>query len=380
MERKTIHFIGKISMESNDLIERLNEIDLTNPYSMVAAEKKSFLLSLMHDLISFHYENCSSYRNFTTLFPNFHKNPKNLYEMPALPVRMFKQHDLLSMDRSLIFKTLNSSGTSGQSVSRIYLDAVTAKRQSKILSAITKNFIGESRLPMVIIDSNELFKDRTKLNARAAGILGYSVFGRKHFYCLDKDLTLLAEDLAVFLEKHNNGPILIFGFTFIIWQSLLQQAIKKNLKFNFGSQSILIHGGGWKKLEDQKVSNLAFKQSLKENLGISQVHNYYGMVEQVGSVFMECDHGYLHCPNYADVIIRNPLDLQVAPHNKEGVIQVLSVLPVSYPGHSLLTEDLGTVHGEDDCACGRKGKYFTVSGRLPMAELRGCSDTRVTKL
>ena len=60
---------------------------------------------------------------------------------------------------------------------------------------------------------------------------------------------------------------------------------------------------------------------------------------------------------------------------KPGIIQVLSVLPGSYPGHSLLTEDEGTLLGEDDCPCGRFGKYFKVSGRIRNAEIRGCSDT-----
>jgi hypothetical protein len=32
--------------------------------------------------------------------------------------------------------------------------------------------------------------------------------------------------------------------------------------------------------------------------------------------------------------------------------------------------------GEDDCKCGRNGKYFTVFGRMKGAEARGCSDTR----
>jgi hypothetical protein len=31
--------------------------------------------------------------------------------------------------------------------------------------------------------------------------------------------------------------------------------------------------------------------------------------------------------------------------------------------------------GEDDCSCGRLGKYFQVHGRLAKAEVRGCSDT-----
>ena len=364
-------------MKLNNLTKTLDALDLDHPYRMEAIEKNRFLTNILSELTIFHSENCLGYQRFYNLFNNSNGSLNTLDEIPALPVRMFKLHDLVSLDPTQIFKTLNSSGTSGQSVSKIYLDAATAKRQSKILSSITKNFIGNSRIPMVIVDSDELFKDRSKLNARAAGILGYSVFGRNHFYCLDKNLHLLVSELDNFLKTHNHGPILIFGFTFIVWQSLLQFAIKNNIKFDFGSNSILIHGGGWKKLEDQKVSNDIFKQQLKDQVGISRVHNYYGMVEQVGSVFMECDYGYLNCPDYADVIIRNPLTLEVSHKNEEGVIQVLSILPISYPGHSLLTEDLGTIHGEDDCSCGRKGKYFSVSGRLPMAELRGCSDTRV---
>ena len=115
---------------------------------------------------------------------------------------------------------------------------------------------------------------------------------------------------------------------------------------------------------------------MREVFGLEHVHNYYGMVEQVGSVFFECEHGHLHAPAYADVIVRDQTDLSPAPCGEPGLIQVLSMLPRSYPGHSLLTEDLGVLHGEDDCPCGRLGKYFSVLGRIKNVEVRGCSDTR----
>ena len=98
------------------------------------------------------------------------------------------------------------------------------------------------------------------------------------------------------------------------------------------------------------------------------------MVEQPGSIFTECDIGdRLHCSKFSDIIIRDS-QLNKLPHNKKGIIQVLSLLPESYPGHNLITEDLGEILGEDDCPCGRKGKYFIVHGRIPRAEVRGCSD------
>lgn len=85
--------------------------------------------------------------------------------------------------------------------------------------------------------------------------------------------------------------------------------------------------------------------------------------------------GHLHASIWSDVIVRRPADYGVCAVGEEGVLEVLSLLPESYPGHALLTEDMGVLLGEDDCPCGRLGKYFSITGRVPKAEVRGCSDT-----
>ena len=59
-----------------------------------------------------------------------------------------------------------------------------------------------------------------------------------------------------------------------------------------------------------------------------------------------------------------------------GILQLISPLATSYPGHNILSEDSGAIIGEDDCKCGLKGKYFLVHGRVKEAEIRGCSDIR----
>ena len=94
---------------------------------------------------------------------------------------------------------------------------------------------------------------------------------------------------------------------------------------------------------------------------------------------MECECGHLHTSVFSDVLIRRPHDFSLAEKGEEGIIEVVSVLPESYPGHVLLTEDKGVILGEDDCPCGRKGKYFRIIGRLQNAEIRGCSDTYEAK-
>ena len=48
------------------------------------------------------------------------------------------------------------------------------------------------------------------------------------------------------------------------------------------------------KLENERVSNDSFKARIQRLTGCSRVHNYYGMVEQTGTIFIECDHGNMH--------------------------------------------------------------------------------------
>ena len=138
---------------------------------------------------------------------------------------------------------------------------------------------------------------------------------------------------------------------------------------------IWIHGGCWKKLQNEAVSTEAFREGLKQICGIEKVYNYYGMVEQTGSIFMECEEGHLHVSQFSDILFRRSRDFSVCDVGEEGMVQVMSVLPHSYPGHSLLTEDAGVLLGEDDCPCGRNGKYFRITGRIRHAAIRGCSDT-----
>jgi len=351
--------------------------DLNEPYGLARNDKRQQLLRTLNELTAWHAQKCEPYgRMVKALFPD-RSAVDEIETLPFLPVRLFKTLDLRSVAEKEVAKTLTSSGTTGQAVSRIYLDRETAVRQTRVLSAIVADFLGTKRMPMVVVDSSDLLKDRSRFNARAAGILGFSVFGRLHHYCLDSQLQLQMGPLQSFLEDHTDEPILLFGFTFVVWQGLYKGLLERNLRIDFGPGSTLIHGGGWKRLTDQQVSNADFKRCLRTQAGIERVFNYYGMVEQVGSIFMECGHGHLHSPVFADVVVRDPTTLEALPFGKAGALQVLSALPLSYPGHSLLTEDMGVVHGEDDCLCGRKGRYFSVLGRLPQAEARGCSDTRV---
>lgn len=344
------------------------------PYSMDATIKAHDLGAALAELTRWHQAQCPKYRRILELTGQDRKQINGMEDVPFIPVRLFKEMELLSVDQNQVFKTMTSSGTSGQQVSRIYLDRDTAAFQGKVLTRLMSDLLGKKRLPMLIIDSPAVLRDRQSFSARGAGILGFSLFGQDVTYALDEDLNLDIPNIEAFLARHSGQDIFLFGFTFMIWLYFCQALHTQDIQFLI-ERGILLHGGGWKKLQDQSVTNDHFCQVLAEQTGIRRVINYYGMVEQTGSIYLQCEQGHLHAPIFSDIVIRDPVDFHPLGIGQTGLIETLSLIPLSYPGHALLTEDMGRLEGEDDCTCGRLGKYFTVTGRLPKAEIRGCSDT-----
>ncbi len=355
-----------------------DEILAIPPYSMDKTEKHEFLTGILKALSFHHYEKCQEYRKIIDGLGVDLSGLKSYYDIPFLPVRLFKEYDLRSVDSDQIAKTMTSSGTTGQQVSKIYLDREVSANQTKTLTKIVSSYMGNTRLPMIILDTSAIVKNRAMFSARGAGILGFQMFGRDKIYALDENMQLDVQGLTEFLEKHKNEELFLFGFTFMIWQHFYEELKKSSYRPDL-SRGTLIHGGGWKKLADKRVSPEEFKKALNEVCGISRVYDYYGMVEQTGTIYMECECGHLHSSIFSDVIVRRPSDFSPCHFGEKGLIEVVSVLPKSYPGHALLTEDEGVILGEDDCPCGRKGKYFSVIGRIKNAEIRGCSDTYATK-
>lgn len=338
------------------------------PYSVPQPEKERLLLQGLQELTDFHYANCPPYARIIDKAWSGPKTYARLADIPYLPVSIFKKLELATTKTPSL--VMQSSGTTGQTPSRIVIDNETASRQTAALIATFRNILGERRMPFLVIDTKDVVK-MTDMTARGAGVLGMMKFGAKTTFALDSALEVQFDTIRQFLKDNGGAPFLIFGFTFLVWIKLYQSFADGELDL---SNAILVHSGGWKKLEAEKVSNDEFRAAMLRRFGMKNIYNFYGFVEQIGSVFIEGSDGLLYPPNFTDVIIRRPDTWEPAEIGEEGVIQVVSLLPRSYPGHSVLTEDKGTIVTVDAGAGGRLGKAIRVSGRVPKAELRGCSD------
>ena len=127
------------------ILDELYEID---PYGLPNDEKEKLLFSGLKDLTEHHREKCPDYADILRVQNYDPDSLKTTSDIPFIPVRLFKEYELLSTDRSEIVKIMTSSGTSGQAVSKIFLDRNNTKDQTKTLASIITSFIGKQRLPL----------------------------------------------------------------------------------------------------------------------------------------------------------------------------------------------------------------------------------------
>ena len=232
--------------------ETFKDIDL---YNFKNTEKNKIFINLIKKLTIHHFKKCQKYNSILKSTKFKIGNISSIYDVPYLPVRLFKSFELRSIKKKNIFKILRSSGTTGQITSKIYLDKTNAINQVKVLNKITSEVLGKKRMPMLIIDTEAILKDKSKISARTAAINGFSIFGKNHTFALDEKMNLQIDNVKSFLEKYKNEKVFVFGFTYIIWAYFYETIRKNNLKINMDN-CILVHGGGWKKLNTKMIPQI----------------------------------------------------------------------------------------------------------------------------
>ena len=348
------------------------------PYSLEDKEKNKVILPILKNQIV-KAQNNKNIKNFFVKQNITVLDIKCLEDIPPLPVQMFKYFDLETCPEEEIHKILQSSGTTSSKRSRVPLNKLTAMNQTKALKSILSDYLGKKRRIFLVIDHEGMNRSLDSFSARTAGIRGLSIYSKKTFYLLVEEEGELKLNLPVIrdlIENYSDYEVYVFGFTYIIWSVFYEQIIRENIKLKF-KDIIIFHSGGWKKLKDRQVSKEIFSKSIGElfNTYPKNVLDFYGMAEQTGIIFVDCEYGNKHVPIFSQVIIRNTQTLQTCGINEPGMIEVMSILADSYYGQAVLTEDMGYLVGVDDCPCGRKGRYFRFKSRVEKAEARGCGDT-----
>ncbi len=365
--------------------DKVEALLLIPPYSQPPEERQAGLLEILKEELDYACQRHAGYRNYLEHWPSNYRSATQVADLPFLPVRILKANPPLSLvDRDEIKRTLSSSATTSQLPSRVVLDSATARRMTKGIVTIVRDFIGPARRPYLVVDTPDFRGGASALGARGAAIQGLQPFATETTCCLSLDdrgdLKLDLDRLREFAKRREDCEVLVYGLTYILWNHLVKPLMAEGTSLNLPKARIL-HSGGWKRLQDQAVEKEVFNQQLAQALGCTTDHiiDFYGMVETVGVIYPDCPEGNKHGPVFGDVIVRNPLTLEPVAAGEHGMVQVCSVLPTSFPGHLLLTEDWAQVIAYDGCPCGRRGISFRFAGRIPKTELRGCGNLQINR-
>ena len=259
----------------SELEERINHLLAVPPYGASPEVRLPALLELLKDEVEYACSRNFRFRNYVRHWPIEPRAARKVADLPHLPVSLLKaQPPFALVPPHEIKKTLTSSSTTGQMPSRIALDSPTARRMTKGVAAIAQDFLGVNRRPYLVIDVPGSVGQGLEMGARGAAIQGLKPFATEVTYCLRPDssggLTLERDKLLEFAAAHCDSPVLVYGFTYILWQYLVKPLIADPVSLGMPNVHIL-HSGGWKLLQDEVVDKKTFSNELARVFGCSTI-------------------------------------------------------------------------------------------------------------
>ncbi|MBM4000067.1 MAG: acyl-protein synthetase [Planctomycetes bacterium] len=349
----------------------------TRPYALVPPRKKAHLLESLIQVQEFHAVRCGPYGRLLSEWRRRCPSPSEVSDLPYLPVTVFKDGVLRSASDDAM--QLNSSATTSDRSSMVFADRETRIRQTTSANAILRDFVGYERRPYLVFDVEATVRGGAAMSARGAAILGLAHLSSEIYFVMRQEGERIRIDRAALrraIDAVSGRPFLAYGFTHVLYSA--HQELREDGPWSWTAHpgSYVLHSGGWKRLQAIAVDKSRFNAIIGGVWGLADrnVIDFYGVIEQAGIPYPDCEEGLKHPPYWADVVIRASDSLDPVDEGGMGLIQLMNCLPLGGPNHSVLTEDLGELVVRDGCRCGRRGVGFRFMGRAPRAEIRGCSD------
>jgi Acyl-CoA synthetases (AMP-forming)/AMP-acid ligases II len=302
------------------------------------------------DIFDYQYNNNSVYKNFVN---NLHKDRpeiNTLYDIPFLPVELFKSHKIITGNLPVV-KIFESSGTTVTTrakhyINNLYLYEESFLRTFKMFYGNPEEYLIAALLPSYIEreGSSLIYMTEYLINKSKNFLSG---FYRNN-----------VEDLITTINKAKSEKqkILLLGVSF----ALLDLAENNSPDL---SEVIVMETGGMKGRR-KELTRFELHSILKKRLSVPFIHSEYGMTELLSQAYSKMD-GIFYCPPWMKIIIRDPMDplaLYKDPVSTGGIniIDLANFNSCSF----IATGDLGKLHEDGG---------FEVLGRFDNSDIRGCN-------
>ncbi len=306
--------------------------------------------ALALEIFAFQYRQNPLYRAYADALGRQPGNTSSMREIPFLPIRFFKSHDVKTTDfvPEAVFE---SSGTTGMQSSRHLVKDLSVYEESFLRSF--RLFYGDIKdYNILALLPSYLERQGSSLVYMAEQLIRLSASPYSRFYLDDTAglLQALAETESATGERKN----LLLGVTF----ALLDLAVPEPLSL---CNTIVMETGGMKGRRKEMVRT-EVHELLRQKLGVPHIHSEYGMTELLSQAYSSGE-GIFRCPPWMQIWVRDEEDPLQVKENGAGAVNVVDLANI-YSCSFIATEDAGRVSADGS---------FEILGRLDGSDLRGCS-------
>jgi Acyl-protein synthetase, LuxE len=311
----------------------------------------------------FQYENNLVYREFCDLMKTDVQKVKSLQQIPFLPIQFFKSHDVVS-NSNPVQETFTSSGTSGSVTSKHFVNDVSLYEES-YRNAFSQFYGNIEDYVVLALLPSYLDREGSSLIYMVDDLIQKTNNPESGFYLKNHD-DLIEKIIKVIQENKN---ILLLGVTYALLD-LLEYTNSKEFQHQkpslwegwMGLGLIIMETGGMKGKRIEIIREELHAQ-LCAGFGVSSIHSEYGMTELLSQAY-SLGNGIFECPNWMQILIRDPEDaLTYLDNGKSGGINVIDLANINSCSF-IATQDLGKKYPNNS---------FEVLGRFDNSDIRGCN-------
>jgi hypothetical protein len=352
-----------------------------DPYDTAGTEE--VFVAAMRENAAYQYANCAEYRavlDASGFSPDMLRTPEDLALLPFLPTAFLKTHRMFSMPAYRRLVTATSSGTSGGGKSEVGLEFGALLAGAEMVRRVfaPRHILSPVPCHYVIFGYPP---ERGNGMAAAKTAFGYTFLAPavSRTYALRRkngNYEAGPERVirAILRQENSPFPTRFIGFPAYAWYTFRRME-EKGLSVRLPRGSTVLLAGGWKQHYREAAGEEEMYALIGRVLGIPEdsVIECYGAAEHP-ILYCDCPFHHFHVPIYARVLIRDPGTFEPLPpgEGRMGLVNLLTPMIRATPVLSVLTDDLGILHGEG-CPCGVNSPWLEIAGRAGMGEIRTCA-------
>ena len=302
--------------------------------------------SLAVEIARFQLENCSVYAEFARLMKVGVIN--TLEDIPFLPIRFFKEFEVVSTPVPSYPLVFMSSGTGEQGRSKHIVADPSLYTQSYTLG-FEQYFGSPKEWVILALLPNYLEQGNSGLVNMVEGLISQSEHPLSGFV-----LNEMEQIHARYLAALASGrKCMLFGVSY----ALLDLAEQGH---DF-SQAVVVETGGMKGRR-KELTKPELHEALKQGLNTSEIHSEYGMTELLSQGYCGPDLIF-RTPSWMRVVLRDVSDpVALVPEGQRGAINIIDLVNLNSCSF-IATDDLGKLVPGG----------FLLEGRVNQADIRGCN-------